>query len=586
MSPTETLLCAQCGETSPREAAICAVCAEDPRLDGRYRLDALLGHGAMGVTYRATRLADGAVVAVKELPFRKVDSLKTTELFEREARVLRALSHPRIPTYFDDFVTGVGKQMALCLVQEFIDGATLDAVSRERRPDERAVLSHVADVLEILVYLADLRPPVVHRDIKPQNLMRRASDGSIVLIDFGSVRDVVRDARDGGSTVAGTFGYMAPEQFSGRAVPATDIYGLGATALALLTGRGADALLGDDGRLDWRERVPLSAGARRLLERMLDPDPERRPAARALLAEVRALLAAPEAVAAPYQPAAPNPAPTWRPRGAARSPTTGGSAAPAEERSSGLVTVLVGVAIAGIASALLFAAVSSEAPPKPIAVAESPQRPLQAVKGLSFGMTRQAAIAALPELAGAQEEPPERITAMTALIRTGGLTGAGDPWNRPESAVVPGTAWILPTTLGGLEATCAFRFGADDRLSAFKCTVPTDGPTEGVTRRMFEQWRSQYGAPRRDSLSRMQSGEFTFNHTSPFAHGQASWEDGEATLTLRGGTPITLEGETLAHARLIDELNDEVAAAARAGAARDAREKALKIDPERLGEDL
>ena len=72
------LLCAARGEPSPLAEPVCVVCGDDVLLDGRYRLDAVLGRGAMGVTYRATRLVDGATVAIKELPFHRVDSLKTT----------------------------------------------------------------------------------------------------------------------------------------------------------------------------------------------------------------------------------------------------------------------------------------------------------------------------------------------------------------------------------------------------------------------------------------------------------------------------------------------------------------------------
>src|SRR6185437_13327347 len=127
-----------------------------------------------------------------------------------------------------------------------------------------------------LDYLHGRAPPIVHRDIKPSNVIRRP-DGSFALIDFGAVRDRMKP--EGGSTVVGTFGYMAPEQFQGRAMPASDVYAAGATALTLLTGREPEDLPHKGLALD----VPTAlAGTRvqpalvRALSTMLVPDPDTR----------------------------------------------------------------------------------------------------------------------------------------------------------------------------------------------------------------------------------------------------------------------------------------------------------------------
>src|SRR5262249_24875756 len=114
------------------------------------------------------------------------------------------------------------------------------------------------------------------RDLKPSNVIRRP-DGSFVFIDFGAVRDKMKP--EGGSTVVGTFGYMAPEQFQGRAMPASDVYAVGTTALAMLTGREPEdlphrGLAGDVRAALAGARVsPALAGA---LASMVEPDPDRR----------------------------------------------------------------------------------------------------------------------------------------------------------------------------------------------------------------------------------------------------------------------------------------------------------------------
>lgn len=269
-----TILCASCGAEADVASNGCPKCEGPQLLAEKYRLTAVLGRGANGITYRAERTTDGAVFAVKEMPLRTLESAKAMELFEREARVLRQLDHRAIPRYEDDFVFGEGKNAALHLVQELVSGETLADEAEKKRYEAKEVWAIVAELAEVLDYLHRRSPPVVHRDVKPKNVMRR-DDGRLVLIDFGSVRDAL--TRGGGSTVAGTFGYMAPEQLAGKATPASDVYALGALAVALLTRKEPDTLLGDDHRIHVREHVDADEDALVLLERMLDPNPAKRP---------------------------------------------------------------------------------------------------------------------------------------------------------------------------------------------------------------------------------------------------------------------------------------------------------------------
>jgi len=308
------------------------------RLDGRYRLLEVVGQGAVGTTYRATRITDGAVFAVKELLVRRLDSFKTEELFRREAEALRTLEHAGIPRYVEEFVAGQGKQLGLYLVQEFVEGTTLAAEVGARRYDEAEVLEIMAELADILAYLHGLRPPVIHRDLKLANVMRRAGDGRLMLIDFGSVRAVVEDQAAGGSTVAGTFGYMAPEQFSGHASPASDLYALGVTGVVLLSRREPHELLDTTNELCWREPVAATPAVERLLGELLERDPERRADSAAQVARrLRALQAgqpdpAGPALDAPARPSGLTPSP---PRSLA-PPAGGQVAVPAPPAADGL----------------------------------------------------------------------------------------------------------------------------------------------------------------------------------------------------------------------------------------------------------
>jgi len=269
------MLCAHCWEDTPTDP--CGRCGKPARLDGRYRLQAILGDGRSGTTWRGVREADGEVVAIKQLPYRLAHTGKERELIQREADVLAQLQHPGIPRLYETLLLGSGPSRALYIVEEFVDGTTLADDLAGHRFGEAEVVAILEELLGILEYLHGLSPPVIHRDIKPQNVMR-ARDGHLVLVDFGAVRDAIRDPDYGGSTVAGTFGYMAPEQFGGDATPGSDLYGLGALAVALLTRKEPHTLQDWAQRTRWRNHARVSEGLANVLSAMLTPDPEVRPA--------------------------------------------------------------------------------------------------------------------------------------------------------------------------------------------------------------------------------------------------------------------------------------------------------------------
>ncbi len=249
----------------------CEHCGSALLLQNRWWLREMLGHGASGYTWKGVDVDDGSVVAIKELSFRRLTDLKQLELFERETEALASLDHEAVPNFIDQFIVEEDRFVSAYLVQEYIDGGVLKASART---DEEEVLQFLEEMADLLEYLHSRRPPVIHRDIKPSNVMRRL-DGRYVLIDFGAIRGIVEDTM-GGSTVAGTLGYMPPEQLVGRAVMASDYYGLGATALALLSGQQAHHLIEHHRPGAWREKVELSPAMADLLERLLEVDQVRR----------------------------------------------------------------------------------------------------------------------------------------------------------------------------------------------------------------------------------------------------------------------------------------------------------------------
>jgi serine/threonine protein kinase len=246
--------------------------AIDRIIDDRYQLIELLGEGGSGSTYRAMRLSDGATVAIKILSLRHLNDWKQLELFEREAKVLAQISHPQIPKYLEYFHVDTPDNRAFYIVQQLAPGKPLtDWVQSGWRGTEADVRDITSQLLEILQYLHHQSPPLIHRDLKPHNIIRN-DDGRVFLVDFGAVQDVYHNTLLKGCTVAGTFGYMAPEQFRGAAVPASDLYGLGATILYLLTHRSPADLPQERLKLSFRSHVNISNHFADWLETILEPD--------------------------------------------------------------------------------------------------------------------------------------------------------------------------------------------------------------------------------------------------------------------------------------------------------------------------
>ncbi len=300
-------------EVTGETPASCPHCARSLTFCGGYRATRLLGHGGMSHVYAGVRASDGNAVAIKILDPPKDDDWTAWELFERSSRVLQGLHHPLLPKVYGFERTDTGR---LVLVREAFDGGTLEERLHERddRMDESDVRKLLTSLLELLVYLQDRVPPVIHRDIKPSNIMFRDEGLTPVLVDFDTVV-----SRRSGMTIVGTPGYAAPEQFSGEASLASDVYGLGATMLFVVTHTDADDLPREHGRFQVKEVDRLGADLAHVLRRMVEPDAlARYETAKAVLADWKAAkrAAEPAKAAKPQASSSPSPSTTrggfWR----------------------------------------------------------------------------------------------------------------------------------------------------------------------------------------------------------------------------------------------------------------------------------
>jgi len=269
-------------------------------LEKRYRIVRLLGEGGFGRAYLAEHLNRfNEYCVLKEFAPQvsgEAALRKARELFQREAGVLYQLRHPQIPEFLELLQVSWQGHDRLFLVQQFIDGPTYWSLANRQPMSEAEVVQLLRDVLPVLSYIHNLG--VVHRDISPDNLIRTTKTGKPVLIDFGGVKQVAATAIQ---QLAGQptptqlckAGYTPEEQLRGQPLPASDLYALGATALALLTGRYPTEFYDSYNRQwQWQRYVQLSPALESVIQRMVaDRLSDRYPTAEAALSDLEARLA-------------------------------------------------------------------------------------------------------------------------------------------------------------------------------------------------------------------------------------------------------------------------------------------------------
>lgn len=275
MFPFPNLTTKTLGGVMPSSSAL----ASGSIIENRYRIVQELGSGGFGRTYLAEDLNRyNERCVLKEFAPQSQSNKelhKAQELFQREAGMLYHLQHPQIPRFRELIRLNLEGNDSLLLVQDYVEGLTYSQLLEQgKRFSEAEVTQLLKQLLPVLEYLHFQK--VVHRDISPDNLIQRSSDGKPVLIDFGCVKQVVvtatsRSNRGGIGTVVGKKGYAPDEQLrEGNAYPCSDIYALGVTVLVLLTGKQpADLYDISRGTWTWQQEVSLSPTLNSVLPKML-----------------------------------------------------------------------------------------------------------------------------------------------------------------------------------------------------------------------------------------------------------------------------------------------------------------------------
>ena len=213
----------------------CQKCGNKLLLGDRYRPVKYISQGGFGRTFKAVdeHRLDTLCVIKQFLPQQQGSAAieKATELFKQEAARLRDLGkHPQIP----DLLAFFEQERRFYLVQEFIDGDDLlKELEQQGKFSEKQIKQLLTQLLPVLEFVH--KENVIHRDIKPDNIIRNQK-GSLVLIDFGVSKQLSGTVLTRMGTVTGTPGYAAPEQIQGHVFPASDLYSLAVTCIRLLTG--------------------------------------------------------------------------------------------------------------------------------------------------------------------------------------------------------------------------------------------------------------------------------------------------------------------------------------------------------------
>ncbi len=297
------MICPKCGYKNRNNAGFCASCGMEmnagdksdfPHVDesllpptvmllkdartlakGRFLIIGKISEGGMGKIYLAQDKKMKCMVVIKQMiPFaeNEDDINYLAKRFKEEARLLFRLKHASIPRVVDYFIENNNFYM----IMEFIEGQNLLQYVAHK-PDGRLSVDEAVDLMEkvcdILKFLHKQKPPIIHRDIKPGNIMIN-KEGEIILVDFGLARSLDKDKSS--TAMVGTYGFSSPEHYTGKFLLSSDLYCLGATFHYLLSGESPRERLPFDFPSLARYRDDVHPDLQKLFDNMLNSDPKKR----------------------------------------------------------------------------------------------------------------------------------------------------------------------------------------------------------------------------------------------------------------------------------------------------------------------
>ena len=270
------MLCAACRRQFDADFTVCPACRYPGLIDDKYRIDSIILDRGHSVTFGGTRVTDGMRVVLRKIVFFEPGAHEGLDRVRRYGAYIHQVVHPSLPVFLHEFPAQDPAGVAQWFVHSFVPGDSLARLLTRRMLSEPAVLRILAELGDLLGTLHRRTPPIVHRDIRPENIIQPAGSGPVVLTSFSLPLPMTEASDDADRAIAASLGYVAPEQLQGHVTPATDIYGAGATALRLLTKRAPGELSDRKGRLQTYRLKGLSAEMVGLLERMLHHDVDRR----------------------------------------------------------------------------------------------------------------------------------------------------------------------------------------------------------------------------------------------------------------------------------------------------------------------